>query len=1443
MFRRKARKSNTTAQEAAAAAEEELLEAVDYQVDTTINNTSTFVEMIEIGDEYETGFTPTAAAAEAAAAAAAAAESPAVAATPASASQRPTPTGSRTLPPKKKRSKSKKKKKKKHKKKGKKSGSSTKPQNKGITNGETTDDDQAYDTDVDPDNDNDDQDDWEKTGPNDEEILQLLTAANNYLSDDSLDRMVETRGQYSRYTAVDDDDFQQLPPIAGDDRYTANPSFSMDKGDPKNPNKHHQRSLGASMMMMTDLDDNSEPAQWRSWDNEEEEAAAAAAAAQQEEPEAPQSIPKLADTAAPGDGNISVAGTENVSVPYVLEGAISLGAMSGEQQQQQQQQQQQGEPDPGEDADAEEEENDENENPSLPLLGTAASRQSQQPQQQSRGTEDDPPPFSQALSSSLPHNASAVSSKRGGGGRGKYGQMIKEKKKRRKSSVASNSSNIMNNQSNVGSSSNIINTRSSSVKDASLVSSAKQSQDKDGAKPTQSREEEEAAASPGEEDDKVQELPSMMDHSSVPVLQAVGSETSSLTDPMAAPKPIISASNSQNLSQARSVPPRIVETTNRRPRTTTTVTSGGEEGGTTTQDGSYPESYTHKTRSSAVASRDVSRTEDIPPATTTKEVPVSSQQQPLPDNNNNKPPRSTSVSRGSSSSKKMNRRSGRQSSKIPPIRMSMSPVVLGGDVSPRADTEEGHDENETGQHRWFSGFGTKSRENTAAPAAATAAVAATAVAATAMATKNNADTAEPRVTKKRSSTGKHQRRQSLGRNVSASSSNIGRSKSRDRSLSRKKGSSFPSSAGTTEDADQHTANQSRLGSASSSSRHYRQANTQSDDQDAYAGRGIGMQTSSFPQSDQGGEGTMPREQRQRDMATSFSARDSMTEDRCYGGSPENGETVRAVFSEMSVKPDMTTDTASAAPTMKNASCQTSLASNEEEEDEVKTNKRSNSTFKQKSTSTKQKSRRPFKSAGQGLQVLSPLAIAGAARQARKSRGSKNKKQQQQQTQDEEDALHTNSELRGMEENNTSRGVTNTTTEADEPQEFVESENHDETNEQQEGSFDRNVGYSEDNDHQDNQIDDDEEEGDEPQAKTPSQLSQADVKMMYGKSLVSGTEDSMNSQAQKSDDDDLTEDDFLESNRSYSKNNSQVQKQVEAHLPTELDEFAGTNNNAVAIPDEPPLVQCLKFYNLASAAAVAGVLISATDCRGPRPVTNDANGNHKNANSMRAMGSRDEIETHRDQYNSTSPKVEVMLSDDPGSDPSNTNNNNTAKGQSRGLVGNNQNMMGNLREAVSEDVTEEAPDIGRAKSYVKEITGMRFHLDEDWEAKKQEAAIKRAQRKAAEHAVSITTIEIPTSTVKASNTSDTSSSDSRDPAEEGQVDSNNNEEGDKCNTTEENVTDTNAEASKAEEEAQQKGSTKRKERKGIFSVFGRRKGRRSVEPKNGGGTGEVVATAE
>ena len=1441
MFRRKARKSNTTAQEAAAAAaaEEEVLEAFDYQVDTTLHNTSTFVEMIEIGDEYETGFTPTAAAAEAAAAAAVEPrESPAVAATPASASQRPTPTGSGTLPPKKKRSKSKKKKKKKHKKKGKKSGSSTKPKTKGITNGETTDDNQAYDTDVDND-DNDDQDDWEKTGPNDEEILQLLTAANNYLSDDSLDRMVETRGQYSRYTAVDDDDFQQLPPIAGDDRYTANPSFSMDKGDPKNPNKHHQRSLGASMMMMmTDLDDNSEPAQWRSWDNEEEEAAATAAQ-QQEEPEAPQSIPKLADTAAASGGNVSVAGTENVSVPYVLEGAISLGAMSGEQQQQQ------GEPDPGEDADAEEEENDENENPSLPLLGTAASRQSQQPpqQQQSRGTEDDPPPFSQALSSSLPHNASAVSSKRGGGGgRGKYGQMIKDEKKRRKSSVASNSSNIMNSRSNVGSSSNIINTRSSLVKDASLVSSAKQSQDKDGAKPTQSKEEEAAAAAaPGEEDDKVQELPSMMDHSSVPVLQAVGSETSSLTDPMAAPKP------SQNLSQARSVPPRIVETTNRRPRTTTTtVTSGGEEGGTTTQDGSYPESYTHKTRSSAVASPEVSRTEDIPPATTTKEVPVSSQQQPLPDTTtNNKPPRSTSVSRGRSSSKKMNRRSGRQSSKIPPIRMSMSPVVLGGDVSPRADTEEGHDENETGQHRWFSGFGTKSRENTAAPAAATAVVAATAVAATAMATKNNADTAEPRETKKRSSTGKHQRRQSLGRNVSASSSNIGRSKSRDRSLSRKKGSSFPSSAGTTEDADQHTANQSRLGSASSSSRHYRQTtNTLSDDQDAYAGRGIGMQTSSFPQSDQGGEGTMPREQRQRDMATSFSARDSMTEDRYYGGSPENGGTVRAVFSEMSVKPDMTADAGSAAPTMKNASCQTSLASNEEEEDEVKINKRSNSTSKQKSTSTKQKSRRPFKSAGQGLQVLSPLAIAGAARQARKSRGSKNKKQQQQQAQDEEDALHTNSEQRGIEENNTSRGVSNTTTEADEPQEFVESENHDETNEQQEGSFDRNVGYSEDNDQQDNQMDDDEEEGDEPQAKTPSQLSQADVKMMYGKSLVSGTEDSMNSQAQKSDDDDLTEDDFLESNRSYSKNNSQVQKQVEAHLPTELDEFAGANNNAVAIPDEPPLVQCLKFYNLASAAAVAGVLISATDCRGPRPVTNDAHGNHKNANSMRAMGSRDEIETHRDQYNSTSPKVEVMLSDDPGSDPSNTNNNNTmTEGQSRGFVGNNHNMMGNLREAVSEDVTEEAPDIGRAKSYVKEITGMRFHLDEDWEAKKQEAAIKRAQRKAAEHAVSITTIEIPTSTVKASNTSDTSSSDSRDPAEEGQVDSNNNEEGDKCNTTEENATDTNAEASKAEEEAQQKGSTKRKERRGIFSVFGRRKGRRSVEPKNGGGTGEVAAAAE
>uniref|UniRef100_A0A7S3DS23 Uncharacterized protein n=1 Tax=Entomoneis paludosa TaxID=265537 RepID=A0A7S3DS23_9STRA len=217
---------------------------------------------------------------------------------------------------------------------------------------------------------------------------------------------------------------------------------------------------------------------------------------------------------------------------------------------------------------------------------------------------------------------------------------------------------------------------------------------------------------------------------------------------------------------------------------------------------------------------------------------------------------------------------------------------------------------------------------------------------------------------------------------------------------------------------------------------------------------------------------------------------------------------------------------------------------------------------------------------------------------------------------------------------------------------------------------------------------------------------------------------------------------------------------------ELDEFSVP----VEVPDESVLVQCLKFYDLKTAAKIAGVMISATDCRTDRTT-------HESFEvQMLGQGTKDDVENQRlrEKYaqSAASPKVETVL--EAARNDAEAPVNIVAHGDETKSAGvlSKVSHKANTRqrhaiiepeeEEEHDDSTKSAPVLAPSRSRVREVTTMHLHLDQDWEAQEKRKATQRAKRLAAAENMSITSIEIPTSkTARSAETCDTSDSSSAD----------------------------------------------------------------------------------
>lgn len=160
------------------------------------------------------------------------------------------------------------------------------------------------------------------------------------------------------------------------------------------------------------------------------------------------------------------------------------------------------------------------------------------------------------------------------------------------------------------------------------------------------------------------------------------------------------------------------------------------------------------------------------------------------------------------------------------------------------------------------------------------------------------------------------------------------------------------------------------------------------------------------------------------------------------------------------------------------------------------------------------------------------------------------------------------------------------------------------------------------------------------------------------------------------------------------------KSPKAERPVELDEYSVLKEEEPT--NEPHLVQCLRFYYCGAAAHLVA------ECKKPtvttQPATDDA----------------------RNEPTFPNPQVELILEENIEDEP-----------ESAGITAEEE-------KGTSKDVVEEAPDItlGKTHSFVREVTDFQLQLDEDSEEKRRSDAIQRAEDRALNECLSITTIEIP-----------------------------------------------------------------------------------------------------
>ena len=214
--------------------------------------------------------------------------------------------------------------------------------------------------------------------------------------------------------------------------------------------------------------------------------------------------------------------------------------------------------------------------------------------------------------------------------------------------------------------------------------------------------------------------------------------------------------------------------------------------------------------------------------------------------------------------------------------------------------------------------------------------------------------------------------------------------------------------------------------------------------------------------------------------------------------------------------------------------------------------------------------------------------------------------------------------------------------------------------------------------------------------TKKKISNVEKAKMYNKSLLTVDSDSLLAEPAKKN--------------KEKKHLTPREKAQKAHMQ-ELDEFSVAQYNE----DDPQLVQCLRFYYCSTAANCADVTIKTASCK-PKELADT---------SLKL----DEIEAQRIRDDQEFPKVEVVLQE--GSPTK-------AK---RALE---DAFKWDRRDDDSAQLLEEAPDIQlpRVPSFVREVTGMQLHLDDDSDEKSKLEAIKRAERAAERDSLSITTIEIP-----------------------------------------------------------------------------------------------------
>lgn len=327
------------------------------------------------------------------------------------------------------------------------------------------------------------------------------------------------------------------------------------------------------------------------------------------------------------------------------------------------------------------------------------------------------------------------------------------------------------------------------------------------------------------------------------------------------------------------------------------------------------------------------------------------------------------------------------------------------------------------------------------------------------------------------------------------------------------------------------------------------------------------------------------------------------------------------------------------------------------------------------------------------------------------------------------------------------------------------------------------------------------------------ISNADIKMMYTKSLVAATDSFNSSQISTAKNGSLEQ-----TTPKYRLASAREDKELTARKPisperryelqpAELDEFV----IPVTIQDDTPLVQCLKFYNLKTAASVAGVLISATDCRRSNNATHEEY-------EMRMLGQGSASISEKRKITANTPKVEVVLQPNPALQLAKSNDEDRLN-----------------RTVASEDSTQDAPEIAPAKSYVREVTGLRFQLEQNWEEKRAEQSALLLAKKLASENMSITSIEIPTmdtgKSLIASHSSDDSDVDNGAPATDAREATNETREVNEAvpevvppvNTT--SMIDTGkpelAEVEKHEDSGKGISKGVKKGRRSLFPLFGRK----------------------